>query len=257
MARSVAVLSYLMSCQRPKFHLDSSSLGNIFSFGKWIFLSTALTFLIQQGDVLILGAFLSKDQLGMFSIAVIWSRMVLQLVLKINDQVMMPLISEAYRGDKASIRGKIQRGRIPLLLVTLPATWIMVICGQFVIELLYDPRYYSAGWMLQILAIGTVGSVIIATAGTALLSFGDSFSFMLFQVARAILLVICMAIGGYYFNTLGLIAGVALSKIIAYPFLAVSLNKHRVWLPALDFGAFIISIVVISIGLWVTDGISV
>ena len=84
-------VSYLMS-QRPKFHLESSSLDNIFSFGKWIFLSTALTFLIQQGDVLILGSFLSKEQLGMFSIAAIWSRMVLQLVLKINDQVMMPAL---------------------------------------------------------------------------------------------------------------------------------------------------------------------
>ena len=251
------LVSYLMSQERPKFHLESSSLENIFSFGKWIFLSTALTFLIQQGDILILGTFLSKEQLGMFSIAAIWSRMVLQLVLKINDQVMMPVYAEAYRGDKATIKAKIQRGRIPLLLITLPATWFMVICGQFVIELLYDPRYYSAGWMLQILAIGTVGSVITATAGTALLSFGDSFGFMLFQVSRAILLVICMVIGGYYFNTVGLIAGVALSKIIGYPFLAVTLNKHKVWLPAVDFSAFIISIVFIFIGLWVTDGISV
>ena len=249
--------SYLMSHELPRFHLELSSLENIFSFGKWIFLSTALTFLIQQGDVLILGAFLSKAQLGMFSIAVIWSRMVLQLVLKINDQVMMPLYAEAYRGDKATIKGKIQRGRIPLLLITLPATWIMVICGQIFIELLYDPRYYSAGWMLQILAIGTVGSVITATAGTALLSFGDSFGFMLFQVSRAVLLVICMAIGGYYFNTLGLLAGVALSKIISYPFLAVTLNKHNIWMPAVDLAAFTISIVVISIGLWVTNGMSV
>ncbi len=251
------LVSYLMSHRLPRFHLDSSSLDNIFSFGKWIFLSTALTFLIQQGDVLILGAFLTKEQLGMFSIAAIWSRMVLQLVLKINDQVMMPLYAEAYRGNKATIKEKIRRGRIPLLLVTLPATWIMVLCGQFIIELLYDPRYYSAGWMLQVLAIGTVGSVITATAGTVLLSFGDSFGFMLFQVSRAVLLVICMAIGGYYFNIIGLIAGVALSKIISYPFLAVTLNKHKVWLPAVDLASFIISIVVISIGLWMTNGISV
>ena len=249
--------SYTMSQKAPRFHLEASSLENIFSFGKWIFLSTALTFLIQQGDVLILGSLLSKEQLGMFSIAAIWSRMVLQLVLKINDQVMMPLYAEAYRGDKSTIRVKIQRGRVPLLLITLPATWIMVIFGEFVIELLYDPRYYSAGWMLQILAIGSVGSVITATAGSALLSFGDSFGFMIFQVARATLLIICMAIGGYYFNVVGLIIGVSLSKILGYPFLAVTLSKHKVWLPMVDFSAFIISVIVISIGLWVSDGISV
>lgn len=251
------LVSHLMAQQWPRFHLESSALENIFSFGKWIFLSTALTFLIQQGDVLILGAFLSKEQLGMFSIAAIWSRMVLQLVLKINDQVMMPLISEAYRGDKANIRGKIQCGRIPLLALTLPATWFMVIGGQFVIELLYDSRYYSAGWMLQILAIGTVGSVITATAGTALLSFGDSFSFMLYQVCRALLLVTCMAIGGYYFDIVGLVAGASLSKFLGYPLLALSLNRHGVWLPVVDFSAFIVSLAVITLGLQVFDGIRV
>lgn len=251
------LISYLMSRNFPRFYLESSSLASIFSFGKWIFLSTALTFVIQQGDILILGSFLTKEQLGMFSIAAIWSRMVLQLVLKINDQVMMPLYSEAYRGEKSTIKEKIQRGRIPLLCLTLPVTWIMVIWGNCVIELLYDPRYYPAGWMLQILAVGTVGSVITATAGTALLSFGDSFGFMLFQVSRAILLVICMAIGGYCFNVIGLIAGVAFSKILGYPFLAVTLNKHKIWLPKVDFSAFVISIVVICIGLWMTDGILV
>lgn len=251
------LLTFLMSRKLPRFYLESSSLENIFSFGKWIFLSTALTFLIQQGDVLILGAFLSKEQLGMFSIAAIWSRMVLQLVLKVNDQVMMPLISEAYRGERESIRGKIQRGRISLLLLTLPATWFMVVFGQYLIEFLYDPRYYSAGWMLQILAIGTVGSVITATAGTALLSFGDSYNFMLYQVARAILLVICMLIGGYYFDIIGLVSGVALSKFLGYPLLAGTLNRHSVWLPKVDFCAFVASTAVITFGLWVMGRIEI
>lgn len=251
------LVSYLMSRQLPRFYLEPSSLENIFSFGKWIFLSTALTFLIQQGDVLILGAFLSKEQLGMFSIAAIWSRMVLQLVLKVNDQVMMPLISEAYRGERESIRGKIQRGRISLLLLTLPATWFMVVFGQYLIELLYDPRYYSAGWMLQILAVGTVGSVITATAGTALLSFGDSFHFMLYQVARAILLISCMLIGGYYFDILGLVSGAALSKFLGYPLLAIALQRHRVWLPMVDLCSFAVSMVVVTFGLWLLGGIGI
>ncbi len=251
------LISYLMSQQTPRFYLEPSSLENIFSFGKWIFLSTALTFLIQQGDVLILGAFLSKKHLGMFSIAAIWSRMVLQLVLKINDQVMLPLISEAYRGERGSIREKIQRGRIYLLLLTMPATWCMVVFGQLLIELLYDPRYYSAGWMLQVLAIGAVGSVITATAGTALLSFGDSFHFMLYQVSRAILLLICMLIGGYYFDILGLVFGVALSKFLGYPLLAIALKRHGVWLPMVDLCAFVISIVVIIVGLWLVGGIRI
>lgn len=249
-------LSYIVTGSKlPKFAMESDALTNVFSFGQWIFLSTALTFLVQQGDVLVLGAFLSKDDLGMFAIAVIWSRLVLQLVLKLNDQVMVPLYSEAYRDDKTLIKGKIKTTRTYLLLATLPAVCILVVGGQFLIELLYDPRYYSAGWMLQVLSIGTIGSVITATAGTALLSFGDSFGFMLFQVARSVVMVICMFVGAYYFGVVGLISGVAASKIISYPFLAGVLYKHKVWLPALDASAFVASFFLVAVGLWIMNGV--
>jgi len=251
------IYSYIMTQpQWPRFAMEPKALSSIFSFGKWIFLSTALTFLIQQGDVLVLGAFLPKDQLGFFAIAVIWSRMLLQLLLKLNDQVMMPLYSETYREDKGSIKAKIKQTRIYLLLATLPFVCLMVIGGQFLIELLYDPRYYSAGWMLQVLSIGSIGSVITATAGTALLSFGDSFGFMLFQVARAVLLVICMLVGGYYFGVIGLIVGVSASKILSYPFLAGVLYRHKVWLPSVDATAFIVCTCFVAVGLLVTNGIN-
>ena len=249
------VSSYFISkTARPVFYLEPSALTNILSFGRWIFLSTALTFLIQQGDVLVLGSFLTAEQLGIFSIAAMWSRILLQLVLKINDQVMMPLYSEAFRDDQSTIKQKIRKGRLPILILTLPIVWIMAIGGQFIIDLLYDPRYSSAGWMLQVLSIGTIGSIVTATAGTALLSFGDSYGFMLLQVSRAVLLVACMAIGGYYFDIVGLIVGVTVSKIIGYPFLAILLKKHNVWLPAIDLGTFVVSGAVILAGFWVFHG---
>ena len=241
--------------KRPRFLLEPDALNSIFRFGKWIFLSTALTFLLQQGDILVLGAFLSKEQLGMFAIAVIWSRMLLQLLLKLNDQVMMPLYAQAYREDKTTIKKKIKKARIYLLVATLPFACLMVIGGQFVIDLLYDPRYHSAGWMLQVLSIGTIGSVITATAGTALLSFGDSFGFMLVQVARAVLLVFCMLIGGYYYGVVGLIAGASASKILSYPFLAGILHRHNVWLPSVDVIAFIACVCLVGAGLTATNGI--
>ena len=133
----------------------------------------------------------------------------------------------------------------------------MVVFGQLLIEFLYDPRYSSAGWMLQLLSIGTVGSVITATSGTALLSFGDSYRFMAFQVSRAVLLIICMAVGGYWFDVVGIIVGVAASKILSYPFLALALHKHGVWLPKIDAIALSISTVFSLAGIWVFGGIQI
>ncbi|MDB4076235.1 oligosaccharide flippase family protein [Porticoccaceae bacterium] len=250
-------LSYIMTqSKRPRFLLEPDALNSIFRFGKWIFLSTALTFVVRQGDVLLLGVFLTKTQLGLFSIAVIWSRVLLQLLLKINHQVMMPLYAEAYRNNKYTIKDNIKKTRMYLLLASLPFVCVMVLGGQFFIELLYDVRYHSAGWMLQMLSIGTIGMVINATAGTALLSFGDSFGFMLVQVARAFLLVICMLVGGIYFGVVGMITGVVVSNLFSYPVLAMVLHRHRVWQPSVDLIAFCACACVIGFGLIATDGMN-
>ena len=93
--------------------------------------------------------------------------------------------------------------------------------------------------MLQVLAVGTIGSVITVTTANALLAFGDSFGFMLFQAARGVLLLACMIIGSHYFGVVGLIAGISASKFLCYPILAVIVKKHRVWWPGLDVFAVI------------------
>ena len=104
-------LSYIMTqSKRPRFLLEPDALNSIFRFGKWIFLSTALTFVVRQGDVLLLGVFLTKTQLGLFSIAVIWSRVLLQLLLKINHQVMMHFMQRHTERTKTTIQDKDQEG---------------------------------------------------------------------------------------------------------------------------------------------------
>ncbi len=245
-----AVSSYALKFSRkPKFHLNPEAFGSIFHFGKWIFVSTALTYMVQQGDVLILGAYLPIEILGLYAIAVIWSRMVLQLLLKLNEQIMLPLYARYYHEDRESVKEKIYKSRKLILMAAVPATCVFVVGGQLFVDLLYDPRYEGAGWMLQILSIGTIGSIVTASSGNALLSFGDSFSFMKFQIARSFLLVLCMIIGGFLMGTVGVVFGVAISKFIAYPVLAIYLNRHGVWLPKLDLSAFVAAFSLIAIPL--------
>jgi len=64
-----------------------------------------------------------------------------------------------------------------------------------------------------------------------------------------------MLMGGYYFGVVGLISGVAASKILSYPFLAVILSRHKIWLPTLDISAFLLSGLFIALGFWLTNGV--
>ena len=247
-------LSYLMlTPSKPKFSLDADAMANIYNFGKWIFVSSFITFFINKGDVLVLGAFLTKQDLGVFAIAAIWSRVILELLLKVNQLVLLPIYSDIGRDNKKRNLLAVRNIRMYLLLVTLPMVWALVIGGQFFIDILYDSRYSSAGWMLQVLAVGTIGSVITVTTANALLAFGDSFGFMLFQAARGVLLLVCMIIGSHYFGVVGLIAGISASKFLCYPILAVIVKKHRVWWLGLDIFAVISSVLAIGFGVWMLN----
>lgn len=248
------ILSYrLMPNTKPRFKLDPEAMGNIYNFGKWIFVSSFISFFVNKGDILVLGALLEKQDLGAFAIAVIWSKMVFELLLKVNQRVLFPLYSDAGRQSKAKARLAMRKARSYLFLVGIPLIWVLVVGGQLVIDILYDPRYSSAGWMLQILAVGTIGSVITVSSANALLAFGDSFGFMLFQASRGILLLLCMLMGSHFFGVIGLIAGISVSKFLCYPLLAILVKKHEVWFPSLDILAFVLSILAIGFGVYFTN----
>lgn len=249
-----AVIACLSSYNLPSickvcFKLDSKSSGEIIGFGKWIFVSSFASFLINKGDIFILGVFLTKADLGVFSIAAIWSRMALELLQKVNQEVMTPLYAKVFQEDRDNIRAKIKKARFILLALSLPMIWFMVMLAPLLIEFLYDARYSDAGWMLQILALGSVGAAITATSGNALLSFGDSFGYMIFQIVSGLLLVICMLVGGSYFGIFGLIAGVSVAKFLSYPVMALLMKRHEIWLPELDSLAVVSTSLVIG-GWW-------
>lgn len=251
------ILSYRLPYKHKlRLTMDSKSVSGILGFGKWIFISSFVTLLINKGDILILGLFLSKADLGVFAIAAIWSRLIYELLQKINQQVMTPLYAISFRQDRSSVKAKMAQVRIRLLALSLPIILGLVFGGGLLIDTLYDARYQSAGWMLQVLAVGTIGAAITATSANALLSFGDSFGYMIFQFASGVLTVTCMLIGGSQYGVSGLIGGVAISKFLSYPVLVFFLVRHKIWLPKIDGLAILFAVVVISISVWWAGDVS-
>ena len=257
-----AFLTCLLSFKLPykhsiKLSIDLTSASTMLFFGKWIFVSSLVTLIINKGDVLVLGLFLSKADLGVFAIAAIWSRMAYELLQKINQQVMTPLYAMVFRENRSSVKAQMAKTRVRLLALSLPIIIALVFGGQLLIDILYDSRYQSAGWMLQVLAVGTIAAAITATSANALLSFGDSFGYMIFQVVSGVLLGICMLVGGSEYGVAGLIAGVSISKFISYPVLVVFLVRHNIWLPKVDGAAVLFTSVVIGFGLWWLGGLNI
>jgi O-antigen/teichoic acid export membrane protein len=247
---SVAMMTsqFLIPGRKLKFTWDQAAAHELVRFGKWIFLSTAVTFFINQGDRALLGLFMTKQTLGLFAIATVWSKMSSLALQRLNSHVMLPIYAKLYNRDDVQLRRRVFQARLGLIALFVPLMWALSLGGQWLIDVLYDARYADAGWMLQILAAGAIGKIVSDTAANILLAVGDSRRHMFLQFGRGLILIGCIAIGGMKADIFGMVIGIAVSRIADYPLLVLAIRRYRVWIPSLDLSTFVVSAVVIFAG---------
>ena len=73
---------------------------SITRFGRWIFISTILGFLVNSGDRLILGKFLSLEALGIYSIAFMIANFFRQIHEQDSSKILFPLYGKLGLGPK-------------------------------------------------------------------------------------------------------------------------------------------------------------
>ena len=166
-----AVLSHtvLYHDRRDRFGFDRESSREMMRIGRWIFLSTLVTFFASQFDRLIFGKLIDPATLGVYSIAVNLAVMPLNAVLKIGSAVLFPTFSRV-ANQPERFRDVYGRARSMLLVAGATIVCGMIACGPFVIPALYKSEFDKAGWMLQFLAIGCWFQVVDASNSAALMS---------------------------------------------------------------------------------------
>jgi O-antigen/teichoic acid export membrane protein len=150
----------------------------------------------------------------------------------------LPVYARLASASKEDLRAKVFKVRLALLSCALPPLCLLAVFGKQVIHILYDQRYVEAGWMIQILAIGTVGAVVNASVDCILLSVGDSFRHMLLQSAYALFLFSGLLIGAHFDGLAGILIGASAARLAAYIPMAALTRRYGVWLPKLDLAAF-------------------
>ncbi len=232
------------------FYWDRRAAGELVRFGRWIFISTALGFLVARGDQMILGRLFTRAELGTYFIALMLSQVVIQILQRLSAKVLLADFARLAESGVERLRRRVISTRAICMVLSLPPLWVLTVCGPEVVQLLFDDRYRDAGWILQILAAGAVVSAVSTTAHAVLLPLGDSFGFMVCLAGRAGFLLAAMAIGSWLAGTDGLIVGVAASALLNYPLLAWRIARHGLWLPALDVIGLGASACAIGLGLW-------
>ncbi len=201
--------------QRNKIHWDASAARSLISFGKWIFLSTLTTFLVTQSDRLVFGKLITLEQLGVYSIAILFAMMPTQVMMKVGSSVVFPAYSRVLE-QTGKLQSTFTKTRSGLLILGAGVISIVIACGPFGIRVLYDDRYHEAGDMLQILAIASWFQILECTNNSAILAIGKPKWIAAGNLSKLVGLLCFMPLGYMWYGFYGAIGGIVLSETLKY-----------------------------------------
>jgi O-antigen/teichoic acid export membrane protein len=241
-----AILSHLfLPGTRNRLHWDPSTFREIIQFGKWIFLSSIIGFLVQSGDRLILGFFLDATTLGIYVVAFLLVSTVDLLLSKAITDVSLPAFSEIARDRPSQLRSSYYKLHAVAASSSYFCMGFLIVGGQSIVHVLYDSRYAEAGWMLQMLSIGLV-TIPFRLATEYFIALGKPQLPSVVSATRLVALTLLPPMGFVWFGLPGALAGVVLSNLAWLPvqiYFQIRLRLFNVVNEFVPFGALMLGLV--------------
>lgn len=237
------ILSHLaLPGPRNSFHWDRECFQELHRFGRWVFISTLLTFLAGQGDRLLIARFLDVRFLGIYTVALSLSRVTAEVINMVGDRVLFPSYAEIIRERPDRLYPVLRQSRLLLILISWAGSLFFIVFGKTLIGILYDGRYAEAGWILQTLAIGALVARVGHTYDNVLLAKGHTMTISGLLATQTVIQLSAMILGNYWAGPHGVIIGIAATGWLMYPFIAICHARQSVWQPELDLPLIAVAI---------------
>lgn len=231
---------------------DKSAFSELFYFGKYIFFSTIAGYIVLQGDRLILGKFISLEELAIYTIAVMFGSLPQALGSQIGGRVLLPLYRQRPPQESDSNFRAIGRARVVLMLGLLAIIAIFASSGSWLITFLYDERYHAAGPILSLICISIIPSIFLESYSQLLLANGNSRKFLLYISFHAFFKISLLLVLVPSYGVVGVIVSVFVASVLAYPFVVYQIRPYRGWYPLSDVALFACGVAIIGLTFWVS-----
>jgi O-antigen/teichoic acid export membrane protein len=210
------VLSHtVLPGHRNRLAFDRPAFGRMIRFGRWIFLSTVLTFLVGQSDRLIFGKLIPLSMLGVFGVGALIATLPSEVLSRLASSVLFPAFSSVRNAgrDLGSVFARVRRPALVL------AAWMIAGLaggGSVAVDLLYDQRYAEAGWIVQVVALGSWFAVLESTYGAGLLACGQAKWTAASGAGKLVGMLCLIPLGFYLGGFFGAVVGLAISEVARY-----------------------------------------
>lgn len=213
---------------RNRLCWDRQAFDEVFSFGKWILLSTMIAFCAIQVDRLVLGKLVDTSTLGVYGVA--WAIAMLPVVLmqKICANILHPLLAEYQRDSGDSMRAQFRNARGALLSIALFLVMGIYAGAEPFFKLVYHENFHGAGEIAKLLAISTWVSAITATVVRVVFVLGDSRVLAISSTIKFLTTAVLSILGFRHFGLTGFIGGLVVGNVLGYLVLLFSLRTQNI-----------------------------
>lgn len=234
---------------RPFF--DRSSANDLIRFGKYIFFATLATFILNHGDRAVLGKAVPLDELAVYNIGFFLASIPILFGRAIADRVLFPLYATRPPSESDENRKQIARSRMMVTGLLFVGATMLAIGGNWLVILLYDPRYESAGPLLVLIAVGAMPMMILQSYGALLLAAGRSGRYAILMTISAAVRLGLLIPAAQYFGTVGVALVPAISELLLHPLRVYLIRPTRGWDPIHDATFGFLAIIVSTLALWI------
>jgi O-antigen/teichoic acid export membrane protein len=224
---------------RPRW--DKPAVGEIFSFGQWVFLSTLLSFLAARWDGLSLPKLEGFALFGVYGLASQITSVPNQIAGQVVSMVLTPILADAFRGSPEQLRQKLGEARSAYL----PAAMLLFLgaattAPAFFLLAYNKPAFQAAGPMTQVLMLQVWLAFLQEASSRAMVAAGDgrglAFTNGLKVAATVLATLVGFQVGGFE----GFVAGTIVGALVGVVVVGVRLRQQG--LPGLggDLGATVV-----------------
>ncbi|MEM7808162.1 MAG: oligosaccharide flippase family protein [Planctomycetota bacterium] len=221
------VTHFLMRDRFDRFGWDKEAARQLFGFGRWIFISTALTFGASSLDRLVLPNLMPWDEVGVYQIALMLATLPTIALLSLSQRVVFPALSRVAAGiDPASPSSESRESftnafmRVRRIVLTLGgfAAAGMFAAGPALVRVAYPADFAEAGMIVQWLAIAGWFHLLEAANGSAMLAQGQPRWTAFSTGAKVVLLFIGvpLAAGPLGYGLVGAAVAIAIADVGRY-----------------------------------------
>jgi O-antigen/teichoic acid export membrane protein len=219
----------LLAGRNPRLRIERSAAREVISFGKWVFISTCLTYACTRIDIALLGRLAGSELLGVYNLALTLGSVPQNIGGQVIGSVLFPALAASFHQGHAALEAAFARSRrviLPLLFLVLLGVGLV---GPPMFYYLWDARYHEACWMVRIVALTAWFHFLQESVGRTLQAMGDARSLATANAFKLTTSVLSISLGFSFFGVPGFMVGTVLGAMAGYAVLLVRLRRHKLY----------------------------